>query len=215
MPTHTEKFSYDDGTVRKFVFATAFWGVVATLVGLWLAVMLVAPNLNFGLAQLSFGRLRPLHTNAVIFAFVGNVIFAGIYYSTQRLFKARMFSDGLSNIHFWGWQAIIVAAAITLPLGITQSKEYAELEWPIDHRHRRGLGGLCGELLLDAREAPRAPPLRRDLVLHRHHHHGGDAAHLQQPGAAGERCSRATRSTAACRMRSCSGGTGTTRWRSS
>jgi cytochrome c oxidase cbb3-type subunit I/II len=132
MSTHTEKFNYDDGTVRKFVFATAFWGVVATLVGLWLAVMLVAPSLNFGLAQLSFGRLRPLHTNAAIFAFAGNGIFAAIYYSSQRLLKARMFSDKLSRFHFWGWQAIIVSAALTLPFGITQSKEYAELEWPID-----------------------------------------------------------------------------------
>jgi cytochrome c oxidase cbb3-type subunit I/II len=132
MPTRIERFNYDDGTVRKFVFATAFWGVVATLVGLWLAVMLVAPSLNFGLAQLSFGRLRPLHTNAAIFAFAGNGIFAAIYYSSQRLLKARMFSDKLSLFHFWGWQAIIVSAALTLPFGITQSKEYAELEWPID-----------------------------------------------------------------------------------
>ncbi|HKO46304.1 MAG TPA: cytochrome-c oxidase, cbb3-type subunit I [Polyangiaceae bacterium] len=132
MSTRIEKFNYDDGTVRKFVFATAFWGVIATLVGLWLAVMLVLPSLNFGLAQLSFGRLRPLHTNAAIFAFAGNGIFAAIYYSSQRLLKARMFSDKLSQLHFWGWQAIIVSAALTLPFGLTQSKEYAELEWPID-----------------------------------------------------------------------------------
>jgi cytochrome c oxidase cbb3-type subunit I/II len=132
MSTEVEKFSYDDAVVRKFAFATAVWGVVATLVGLWLALMLVMPQLSFGLPQLTFGRLRPLHTNAAIFAFAGNAIFAAIYYSSQRLLKARMFSDGLSNFHFWGWQLIIVAAAITLPLGITQSKEYAELEWPID-----------------------------------------------------------------------------------
>jgi cytochrome c oxidase cbb3-type subunit I/II len=132
MSTHTEKFEYDDATVRKFVFATAAWGVVATLVGLWLAIMLVAPRMNLGLAQLSFGRLRPLHTNAAIFAFAGNAIFAAIYYSSQRLLKARMFSDALSKFHFWGWQAIIVSAALTLPFGITQSKENAELEWPID-----------------------------------------------------------------------------------
>ena len=132
MSTRTEKFEYDDAIVRKFVFATAFWGVVATLVGLWLAVMLVAPTMNLGLAQLSFGRLRPLHTNAAIFAFAGNAIFAAIYYSSQRLLKTRMFSDALSKFHFWGWQAIIVAAALTLPFGVTQSKEYAELEWPID-----------------------------------------------------------------------------------
>ncbi|QDU66782.1 cytochrome-c oxidase, cbb3-type subunit I [Engelhardtia mirabilis] len=127
-----ETFRYDDDIVRKFVFATVLWGVVGTLVGLLLALQLAAPALNFDLPWLSFGRLRPLHTNAVIFAFAGNGIFAAIYYSSQRLLKARMFSDLLGRLHFWGWQAIIVAAAITLPLGITQSKEYAELEWPID-----------------------------------------------------------------------------------
>jgi cytochrome c oxidase cbb3-type subunit I/II len=132
MSTEVERFSYDDGVVRKFAFATAVWGVVATLVGLWLALMLVVPELSFGLPQLTFGRLRPLHTNAAIFAFAGNAVFAAVYYSSQRLLKARMFSDALSQFHFWGWQAIIVAAALTLPFGITQSKEYAELEWPID-----------------------------------------------------------------------------------
>jgi len=132
MSSHLERFSYDEGVVRKFVFATIAWGVVATLAGLWLALMLVQPSLNFGLPQLTFGRLRPLHTNAAIFAFAGNALFAAVYYSSQRLLKARMFSDRLSNFHFWGWQAIIVSAALTLPFGITQSKEYAELEWPID-----------------------------------------------------------------------------------
>jgi cytochrome c oxidase cbb3-type subunit I/II len=94
--------------------------------------MFLFPNMTSGISWLSFGRLRPLHTNAVIFAFVGNAIFAGVYYSTQRLLKARMFNDTLSKINFWGWQAIIVGAAITLPLGYTTSKEYAELEWPFD-----------------------------------------------------------------------------------
>ncbi|MCL4122296.1 UNVERIFIED_CONTAM: hypothetical protein GTU68_000669 [Idotea baltica] len=108
------------------------WGVVGMLVGLLLAFMFIFPNLTDGISWLSFGRLRPLHTNAVIFAFVGNAIFAGIYYSTQRLLKARMFNDTLSKINFWGWQLIIVGAAITLPLGYTSSKEYAELEWPFD-----------------------------------------------------------------------------------
>nr|PZN20525.1 MAG: cytochrome-c oxidase, cbb3-type subunit I [Pseudomonadota bacterium] len=124
--------SFDDGIVRKFALATAFWGAVAMTAGLWLALMLVVPSLNLGLPELTFGRLRPLHTNAAIFAFAGNAVFAAVYYSSQRLLKARMWSDRLSRFHFWGWQAIIVAAAITLPLGITQSKEYAELEWPID-----------------------------------------------------------------------------------
>jgi len=132
-----ESFSYNDGIVRMFVTATIVWGLVATLMGVLVATLLVLPALFGGLesnvsALLSFGRLRPLHTNAAIFAFAGNAIFAAIYYSTQRLCKCRMWSDTLGLLHFWGWQAIIVAAAITLPLGITQSKEYAELEWPID-----------------------------------------------------------------------------------
>ncbi len=132
-----ESFSYDDAIVRMFMTATIFWGLIATLVGLLVAILLVLPNLWSGMdpkyaEMLSFARLRPLHTNAAIFAFAGNAIFAAIYYSTQRLCKCRMWSDALSRLHFWGWQAIIVAAAITLPLGITQSKEYAELEWPID-----------------------------------------------------------------------------------
>jgi cytochrome c oxidase cbb3-type subunit I/II len=127
-----EKFSYDNEIVRKFTLATVIWGLVGMLVGLLIATQLFVPALNFNIPFLTFGRIRPLHTNAVIFAFVGNAIFMGIYYSLQRLCKARMFSDLLSNIHFWGWQLIIVAAAITLPMGITTSKEYAELEWPID-----------------------------------------------------------------------------------
>ena len=127
-----EEFSYDDAIVRKFMLATMIWGVVGMLVGLIIALQLAAPQLGFGISFLSFGRLRPLHTNAVIFAFAGNAVFTAVYYSTQRLCKCRMWSDLLSNLHFWGWQLIIVAAAITLPLGITQGKEYAELEWPID-----------------------------------------------------------------------------------
>jgi cytochrome c oxidase cbb3-type subunit I/II len=132
MDSQLERFSYDDATVRKFVFASVAWVLVATLAGLWLALMLVVPDLSFGLPYLGFGRLRPLHTNAAIFAFAGNAVFAAVYHSSQRLLKARMFSDKLSAVHFWGWQAIIVAAALTIPFGITQSKEYAELEWPID-----------------------------------------------------------------------------------
>lgn len=127
-----DRFTYDDSIVRKFLFATLIWGVVGMLVGLLIALQLANPIFNFNLQWLSFGRLRPLHTNAVIFAFAGNAFFCGCYYSTQRLLKARMFSDRLSNFHFWGWQAIIVSAALTLPLGFTQAKEYAELEWPID-----------------------------------------------------------------------------------
>lgn len=127
-----EKFSYDNKIVRNFAFATILWGVVGMLVGLLIATQLFVPELNFSIPFLTFGRIRPLHTNAVIFAFVGNAIFMGIYYSLPRLLKTSMYSKLLSAIHFWGWQLIIVAAAITLPLGITTSKEYAELEWPID-----------------------------------------------------------------------------------
>ncbi len=131
MNAQLDSFKYDDAIVRKFMVATFVWGLVGMLVGLLIALQLAVPTLNLP-PFLTFGRLRPLHTNAVIFAFAGNAIFTGIYYSSQRLLKARMFSDLLSALHFWGWQLIIVGAALTLPLGFTQSKEYAELEWPID-----------------------------------------------------------------------------------
>ncbi|MFT4522991.1 MAG: cytochrome c oxidase cbb3-type subunit I/II [Bacteroidia bacterium] len=127
-----EQFSYDNGIVKNFAIATMVWGLVGMLVGVIIASQLFDPAFNLNLKYITFGRLRPLHTNAIIFAFVGNAIFMGVYYSLQRLLKARMFSDTLSKIHFWGWQLIIVAAAITLPLGFNTSKEYAELEWPID-----------------------------------------------------------------------------------
>ncbi len=152
-PIRMESFIYDDGIVRKFTLAMYVWSIVAFLVGLLIATQLAFPLLelsiagtqifqltwngevipsNFWQEWLTFGRLRPLHTNAAIFAFAGNAIFAAVYYSTQRLCKARMWSDLLSNLHFWGWQLIILCAALTLPFGITQGKEYAELEWPID-----------------------------------------------------------------------------------
>lgn len=129
---HQETLYYDNKIVRNFAYATLLWGVVGMLVGVLIAFQLVWPALNLGTAFTTFGRLRPLHTNAVIFAFVGNAIFMGIYYSLPRLAKAPMWSPKLSAINFWGWQAIIVSAALTLVLGITTSKEYAELEWPID-----------------------------------------------------------------------------------
>ena len=128
----TEHFNYDNRIVRNFIIATMIFGVIGMLVGLIIAIQLFLPEANLGIQFTTFGRIRPLHTNAIIFAFVGNAIFAGIYYSLQRLCKARLLSDFLSNFHFWGWQLIILSAAITLPLGITSSKEYAELEWPID-----------------------------------------------------------------------------------
>ncbi|WP_083322219.1 cytochrome-c oxidase, cbb3-type subunit I [Hymenobacter lapidarius] len=127
-----ETFFYDNKIVRDFGIATVIWGIIGMLVGVLAAFQLARPEVNLGNAYTTFGRIRPLHTNAVIFAFVGNGIFTGVYYSLQRLCKARMFSDVLSKIHFWGWQLIIVSAVISLPLGLTTSKEYAELEWPID-----------------------------------------------------------------------------------
>ncbi len=129
--TTTETIRYDDAIVRKFAVASFVWGLIGMIVGLLLALELSDHSFNLA-PWLAFGRLRPLHTNAVIFAFVGNGMFAGIYYSSQRLLKARMASDFLSKIHFWGWQAIILSAVVTLPMGLTSSKEYAELEWPID-----------------------------------------------------------------------------------
>ncbi len=132
VPTTAAPPVYDDEIVKMFFTATVVWGLVGMLVGVIIALQLAWWPANLGMPWTTFGRLRPVHTNAVIFAFAGNVCFTGIYHSTQRLLKTRMFNDTLSKIHFWGWQGIIVAAAITLPLGFTQSKEYAELIWPID-----------------------------------------------------------------------------------
>src|SRR6476619_5698285 len=124
--------SYEDGAVRMFTLAAVLWGVVGMTVGVLIAAQLAWPELNFGIPWLSYGRLRPLHTNAVIFAFGGCALMATSFYVVQRTSQVRLISDGLAAFVFWGWQAVIVAAAITLPLGITQGKEYAELEWPID-----------------------------------------------------------------------------------
>lgn len=127
-----DTFYYDNKIVKMFAYATILWSIVGMLAGLLAALQLSFPALNFNMAATSFGRVRPIHTNAIIFAFVGNGMFMGVYYSLQRLCKARMFSDVLSRIHFWGWQSIIVLAAVTLLAGYTTGKEYAELEWPID-----------------------------------------------------------------------------------
>jgi cytochrome c oxidase cbb3-type subunit I/II len=127
-----QKFYYDNKIVKQFAYATLLWGIVGMLVGLIAALQLAFPIFNFDFQYTTFGRVRPVHTNAIIFAFVGNAIFTGVYYSMQRLLKTRMYNDLLSKIHFWGWQLIIVLAAITLLAGYTVSKEYAELEWPID-----------------------------------------------------------------------------------
>lgn len=132
MPTTKVTIEFNDKIVRQFLLATVIWAVVAMLVGVLIAAQLNFWQLNFNTPWLTWSRIRPLHTNAAIFAFVGNMMFAGIYYSTQRLAKARLASDFLSQLHFWGWQAIIVSAAVTLPFGLTRSKEYAELIWPIN-----------------------------------------------------------------------------------
>ena len=124
--------TYNVKVVRQFAVMSVVWGVVGMLVGLWIAAELVWPALNFDLQWISFGRLRPLHTNAVIFAFGGCALFATSYYVVQRTCQVRLFGEKLAAFTFWGWQAVIVAAAVSLPLGITTSKEYAELEWPID-----------------------------------------------------------------------------------
>ncbi len=124
--------NYNYKVVKQFAIATVVWGVVGMLVGVIIAAQLAWPALNFDTAWLTYGRLRPLHTNAVIFAFGGSALFATSYYVVQRTCQVRLFSDALAAITFWGWQLVIVAAAISLPLGFTQGKEYAELEWPID-----------------------------------------------------------------------------------
>ncbi|MES2071197.1 MAG: cytochrome-c oxidase, cbb3-type subunit I [Pseudomonadota bacterium] len=124
--------NYNYKVVKQFAIATIVWGVVGMLVGVVIAAQLAWPELNFDIPWLTYGRLRPLHTNAVIFAFGGCALFATSYYVVQRTCQVRLFSNGLAAFTFWGWQLVIVLAAITLPLGITQGKEYAELEWPID-----------------------------------------------------------------------------------
>jgi cytochrome c oxidase cbb3-type subunit I len=124
--------TYNYKVVSQFAIMTVVWGIIGMTVGVLIAAELAWPAINFDIPWLTYGRLRPLHTNAVIFAFGGSALFATSYYVVQRTCQARLFSDGLAAFTFWGWQAVIVAAAISLPLGYTTSKEYAELEWPID-----------------------------------------------------------------------------------
>ena len=189
-PASSSATVYDDAIVRLFFIATVTWALVGMLVGVFIALELAWWPANAGIAQLTFGRLRPLHTNAVIFAFCGNICFTGIYYSMQRLLKTRMWSDTLSRLHFWGWQLIIVSAALTLPFGLTQSHEYAELD--LAHRlgHRPGVGGLRGQLLRHDRGAEGGAPVRRDLVLHVLRHHDCRAAHREQPRRSRPRLTR-------------------------
>ncbi|WP_312572863.1 cbb3-type cytochrome c oxidase subunit I, partial [Stutzerimonas balearica] len=132
MSTAISETAYNYKVVRQFAIMTVVWGIVGMGLGVFIAAQLVWPALNLDLPWTSFGRLRPLHTNAVIFAFGGSALFATSYYVVQRTSQARLFSDSLAAFTFWGWQAVIVLAVITLPMGYTSSKEYAELEWPID-----------------------------------------------------------------------------------
>jgi len=127
-----QKFTYDNKLTNYFIWATVGWGVTAMLVGLTAAFELIFPNMSGEISWLVFSRIRPLHTNAAIFAFVGNGFFAAIYYSMPRLLKTPMYSKAMGNIHFWGWQLIITLALLTYPFALSQSKEYAELIWPID-----------------------------------------------------------------------------------
>ena len=184
MSQRIERIEYDDAIVRKFLHASILFGAVGLLVGLWIATALAWHQANLGISWMSFGRLRPLHTNAVIFAFVGNMMFAGVYYSTQRLLKARHGQRpaqqhpllGLAGDH--RRRGHHAAARLHARQGVRRARVAHR------HRHRARLGGVRGQLLLDAREAQREAPLRRDLVLHRHHHHRGGAAHRQLAGAA-------------------------------
>ena len=167
-PPQMDTFVYDDKIVRAYLVVIVVWGVVAFLVGILVAVQLAWPKLNLGLSFTSFGRLRPLHTNAAIFAFAGNAVFAAVYHSTQRLCKARMFSDVLSWFHFWGWQAIIVAAAVTLAAGIHDRQGVCRAGVADRHGDRGGVGGLRDQLLRHAVAPPRAAHVRGVVVLHRH-----------------------------------------------
>jgi cytochrome c oxidase cbb3-type subunit 1 len=132
MSNESNQVTYNYKVVRQFAIMTVVWGIVGMFMGLTIASQLVWPQLNFDTAWFSFGRLRPLHTNLVIFAFGGCALFACSYYVVQRTTQTRLFSDTLASITFWGWQLVIISAIITLPLGYTSTKEYAELEWPID-----------------------------------------------------------------------------------
>ena len=205
----TRRIVYNDSVARWFVGASVVWGIVGMLVGAVIALQLAFWHANLP-PYFTYGRLRPLHTNAVIFAFVGNMVFAGIYYSTQRLVKARLPSDLLAKIHFWGWQLIIVAAAITLPLGLTQGKEYAELEWPIDIAIAARVGRVRDQVLLDSRAPNREAPVRRHLVLHRDDRDRRGPTHRQFARDPCIRAQELLHLRGRAKTRSCSGGTATT-----
>jgi cytochrome c oxidase cbb3-type subunit I/II len=176
------RIQYNDAIVRMFVWASVLWGIVGMLVGVIIALQLAWHGANVA-PYLTFGRLRPLHTNAVIFAFVGNMIFAGVYYSTQRLLKTRMASDLLSKVHFWGWQLIIVAPPSRSRWASPRPRSTPSSSGPSTSPSPSS-GWSSRSTSSGPREAQREAPLRRHLVLHRHHRHGGGAVHRQQPRAA-------------------------------
>ena len=177
--------TYNYTVVRQFAVMTIVWGLVGMLVGVVIAAQLAWPVLNFDVPWLTYGRLRPLHTNAVIFAFGGSALFATSYYVVQRTCHVRLFCDRLAAFTFWGWQAVIVLAAVTLPLGITQGKEYAELEWPIDLLITVVWVSYAVVFIGTIAAAPDPPHLRRELVLRRLHPRGGPSPRRQQRGDPG------------------------------
>ena len=184
----TSQETYNYTVVRQFAVMTVVWGIVGMLVGVLIAAQLVWPALNFDVPWLTFGRLRPLHTNAVIFAFGGSALFTTSYYVVQRTCHARLAFGPLASFTFWGWNLIILLAAITLPLGITTTKEYAELEWPIDILIAVVWVVVTRIVFFGTiMQAQGGAHLRGQLVLRRADHRGCRAAHLQQPGHSGER----------------------------
>jgi cytochrome c oxidase cbb3-type subunit 1 len=204
--------TYNYKVVRQFAVMTVIWGIVGMLVGVIIAAQLVWPELNMGF--LHFGRLRPLHTNAVIFAFGGSALFATSYYVVQRTCHTRLFSDGLAAFTFWGWQVVIVLAAITLPLGMTQGKEYAELEWPID---------ILIAVVWVSYAVVFFGTIAKRKVTHiyvANWFYGGfilavALLHIVNSAAIPVSLTKSYSAYAACRMRWCSGGMATTRWASS
>jgi cytochrome c oxidase cbb3-type subunit I len=179
MSTAISETAYNYKVVRQFAIMTVVWGIIGMGLGVFIAAQLVWPQLNFDLPWTSFGRLRPLHTNAVIFAFGGCALMATSFYVVQRTSQARLFSDGLASFVFWGWQAVIVGAVITPAAGLHHSKEYAELEWPIDILLTIVWVTYGRGVLRHHRQAQDQAHLRGQLVLRGLYRGHGDAAHRQ------------------------------------
>ncbi len=192
---------YSDTAVRQFSLMAVVWGVVGMLVGVFIAAQLAWPELNFGIPWLSYGRLRPLHTNAVIFAFGGCALIATSYYVVQRTCRVRLFAPRLAAFTFWGWQAVIVAAAISLPLGYTSRQGIRRAGVADRHPDHAGVGGLRHRVLRHHRHAQGAPHLRGQLVLRRLHPRRGAPAPGQQRGRSRRLDEVATPPMPACRTR--------------